>query len=171
MERPTTRQVNDVRFALTALFLLMLLLLTLLLGVRLGSVAMDFPSFLGALLRREGYETLSVILYSIRIPRVLGALLAGVGLSLSGLLLQSVTDNALAGPNIIGVNAGAGFLQVIFLRFFPTAVLLLPFASMGGAFLATLLILFCAGRTGGSKSALILAGDFKIVRRSTLDIR
>ena len=164
MERPTTRQVNDVRaarprrLAFSVAVLLPLLLVTVLLGVRLGSVALDLPAFFGGLFCREGYETESLILYSIRLPRVLGALLAGVGLSLSGLLLQSVTDNALAGPSIIGVNAGAGFLQVIFLRFFPTALLLLPFASMGGAFLATLMILFCAGRTGASKSALILAG-------------
>jgi iron complex transport system permease protein len=145
-------------YTVTLFLLFPILLGVFLCGIRLGSVSMDVSSFFGGLFRRAGYETETVILYAVRLPRVIGALLAGVGLSLSGLLLQSITDNALAGPNMIGVNAGAGFLQVLVLRFFPTAILLLPFASMGGAFLATLLILLCAGRTGNSKSSLILAG-------------
>ena len=90
------------------LTLCLLLLCVLLLSLRFGSSGMDWQSFFGGLLRQEGFEAQSVILYSLRLPRLLQGVLAGIGLSVSGVLLQSVTGNDLASPNIIGVNAGAG---------------------------------------------------------------
>lgn len=100
----------------------------------------------------------SVIMQKIRLPRVLGAILAGVGLSVSGVLLQGVTDNALASPNVIGVNSGAGFFVILLLAFLPTATMFLPLAAFIGAFLITLLVIGAAGRFGTSKTTVILAG-------------
>lgn len=135
-----------------------LLLLVMLAGVRFGSASMTWREFFAALFRREGFETQSLILYSVRLARATAGLLAGVGLSVSGVLLQSVTDNGLASPNIIGVNAGAGFFVILTLSVFPTAAGALPLAAFAGAFLATLVILALAGGFGSSKSAVILAG-------------
>ena len=109
-------------------------------------------------LRGSGGPTLTAIMRHVRLPRVLGAVLAGVGLSVSGALLQSVTNNALASPNIIGVNAGAGFATILLLHFFPTAVPAQPFAAFAGAFAATMCILGIAGRMDASKTAVLLAG-------------
>ena len=95
------------------LTLCLLLLCVLLLSLRFGSSGMDWQSFFGGLLRQEGFEAQSVILYSLRLPRLLQGVLAGIGLSVSGVLLQSVTGNDLASPNIIGVNAGAGFAVIL----------------------------------------------------------
>ena len=134
------------------------LVLSALLGVRYGSVSLSLGDFFSALIGRSGYETERVILFAVRIPRVLGGVLAGVGLSASGVLLQSVTDNALAGPNLIGVNAGAGFAVILLLSFFPMASVFLPLAAFLGAFVAAALILGVAGTLGASRSALILAG-------------
>ena len=136
----------------------LLLLCVVLLALRLGSSYLTWDAFLHGLLQSPGYETQTIILYSIRFPRVMAGLLAGVGLSVSGVLLQSVTDNALASPNIIGVNAGAGFLVILFLCFFPAATFALPFAAFVGAFLTTLLIVAIANRIGSSKTSVILAG-------------
>ncbi|MBQ6901643.1 MAG: iron ABC transporter permease [Oscillospiraceae bacterium] len=105
-----------------------------------------------------GEGTASVIMRTIRLPRVLAAFLAGTGLSVSGTLLQGVTDNGLASPNIIGVNSGAGFLTVLLLAFSPEASRMLPFAAFFGALVATLLIVGIAGRIGTSKITVILAG-------------
>lgn len=140
------------------LTLCLLLLAVLLLSLRFGSAAMDWTSFWGGLLRREGFETQSLILYSLRLPRLLQGVLAGVGLSVSGVLLQSVTGNDLASPSIIGVNAGAGFAVILLLSFFPGAAALLPPAAFLGAFLTTLLIMAIAGRADASKATVILAG-------------
>ncbi len=146
------------RNALTYAALAAVLLLSALLGVRYGSAELSASSFFEALFHREGMETHTVILYSVRLPRVLAGVLAGVGLSASGVLLQSVTDNGLAGPNVIGVNAGAGFAVITVLALAPTLSALLPLAAFLGAFLAAALILAVAGSLGSSKSPLILAG-------------
>ncbi|HIT33336.1 MAG TPA: iron ABC transporter permease [Candidatus Faecousia intestinigallinarum] len=138
--------------------LALLLLISGYLSLRFGSSHMRTADFWQGLLRAPGMETYSLILYTIRLPRLLAALLAGAGLSISGVLLQSVTGNELASPNIIGVNAGAGFCVILFLCFFPQAIYALPFAAFFGAFLTTLLIMSVANRIGSGKSTIILAG-------------
>lgn len=99
-----------------------------------------------------------LIIRHVRLPRLVAGLLAGIGLSVSGTLLQSVTQNKLAGPNIIGVNAGAGLMVVFMMSFFPHAIYAFPAASFFGAFLTTLLILFLANQLGNTKITVILAG-------------
>ncbi|MFR1518486.1 MAG: FecCD family ABC transporter permease [Clostridia bacterium] len=134
------------------------LLFMMFLALRLGSSAMDHASFFNGLLKRPGAETQSTILYALRLPRMLAGLLAGIGLSVSGVLLQSVTNNALASPNIIGVNAGAGFCVMLCLTAFPTHVYVLPPAAFLGAFGTTLLIVVLSEKAGASKNTVILAG-------------
>lgn len=146
------------RRPLGILLLAVLLLLTAAAGVRFGSAQLGLNEFFYALIRADGYETESVILWSVRFPRVLAGIAAGAGLSLAGVLLQCVTDNPLAAPNIIGVNAGAGFAVVLTLSFGTVSYLLLPFSAFAGAFLATLLIVSIAGRAGESHASVILAG-------------
>lgn len=126
-------------------------------AIRFGSTEMSAEAFFGGLFRKDGYETEQLILFSVRLPRALAGLLAGVGLSVSGVLLQSVTDNALAGPNIIGVNAGAGLAAALLLSLFPMASQFLPAASFTGAFVTTLLIVLAAGKNH-SKTGVVLAG-------------
>ena len=133
------------------------LLASLLLALFLGSVRMSPADVLRALFG-IGEEKYSIIVRALRLPRILAAILAGVGLSVSGLLLQSVTGNRLASPNIIGVNAGAGFAAILTLSMFPRAVHALPFAAFLGAFAATLLIVRLAASIRASHISVILAG-------------
>jgi len=98
-----------------------------------------------------------IILY-IRLPRTLAALTSGTALALAGVLIQGVLGNPLAGPNVIGVNAGAGFMTLLISCFFPGALRLLPLAAFAGALGASLLIYLLADRTGASKMTLVLAG-------------
>lgn len=140
------------------ILLLILLLLTAAAGIRFGSAELSGHDFLWALIRADGYETESVILWSVRFPRVLAGIAAGIGLSLSGVLLQCVMDNPLAAPNIIGVNAGAGFAVVLTLAFGSVSYLILPFSAFAGAFLAALLIVSVAAGAGESHGSVILAG-------------
>lgn len=126
-------------------------------GVRFGSTWMPLADFWGAIARRTGYELQTVILYAVRLPRVLAAVVAGAGLSLSGVLLQTVTDNPLAAPNLIGVNAGAGFGMVLLLAVVPTALSLMAPVAFLGAFLTALAIASLSARST-SRAALILAG-------------
>lgn len=141
---------------ITLLFII--LLTSAIFGCLFGSTFIPLKDFIGGLLWQDGFHSQSVIIYYIRIPRVLAGLLAGIGLSISGVLLQTVTGNTLAGPNIIGVNAGAGFCCVVLLTFFPGSWAALPIVSFFGAFLTTLLILAVAKRVNASSGTVILAG-------------
>ena len=127
-------------------------------GLRYGSADMPWKDFFSALLCKKGYETFTLILFRVRLPRVAAGAVAGVGLSVSGVLLQNVTANDLAGPNIIGVNAGAGFAMIVLLSFFPSAYAWGPAAAFLGAFLTTLIITAAGSRAGGTRSSVILAG-------------
>lgn len=53
-----------------------------------------------------------------RLPSAITAMLAGMSLAVSGLMLQTAFRNPLAGPDILGINAGAGLgVAIIMLSF------------------------------------------------------
>ena len=52
-------------------------------------------------------ETMDVVLFAIRLPRIVSAMLIGAALSLSGAVYQSVFKNPLVSPDILGVSNGA----------------------------------------------------------------
>lgn len=146
---------------LIPLSLVLLLLIIAILSLRFGSADMSTSEFFSALLSRDG--TASVIIYSVRLPRLLAGLVSGVGLALSGVLLQAVTDNPLASPNVIGVNAGAGFGVVLSLAVFPSALgiasyILLPVFAFLFALLTTLAVLIISNAAGGTRSSVVLSG-------------
>jgi len=151
--KPNNRKNVYPILTLSSLALLTASVLSLLFGGAYLSPADALGGLFGM-----GTDTSMVIMQGIRLPRMLGAVLAGIGLSISGALLQSVTDNALASPNVIGVNSGAGVCVILLLAFLPTAAPLLPLAAFAGAFLTTLIIIATAGRFGTSKATVILAG-------------
>jgi iron complex transport system permease protein len=138
--------------------LILALIATSLMSLILGSSQMGLRELMSGLFMREGFDTVSVIIYHVRLPRLCASILSGIGLSLSGVLLQSITDNKLASPGIIGVNSGAGFASIMLLYFLPVFFYILPFAAFAGAFLSTLVILGLSRLAGDRKSTLILAG-------------
>lgn len=81
-----------------------------------------------------------LIVRTLRLPRLLAALLCGAGFAVSGALMQGVTNNPMASPSILGVNAGAGLGLAIAMIFFPAAELTgTIFFSFAGAAVATFL--------------------------------
>ena len=151
-------QKTKIKSAYGKIGLVLILLFCSLLSLRFGSAEMTNAEFFCGLFKSQNFETERIILLSLRLPRVLAAILAGAGLSVSGVLLQSVTGNELASPNIIGVNAGAGFFMVLMIFFVPHAVYLRPIAAFIGAFLTTLIILSAASKGQFSKTTVILCG-------------
>lgn len=136
----------------------LVLMLSTILGLSLGSTSLSIRQVLAGLLRLESQSVETMILWAVRLPRVAACLLAGVGLAVSGLLLQTATNNPLAGPNIIGVNAGAGFAMILTLFLAPMTYRLAPLTAFLGAFGCTLLIVSVSNRTGGSRVTVILTG-------------
>ncbi len=144
------------RHTLVFVALTLALMTALVLALLFGSASLSLRELVAGLAGGEEYT--AIIARYVRLPRVAAAMLAGAGLAVSGALLQGVTDNGLASPNIIGVNAGAGLAVILMLSYYPEAVKLLPLAAFGGAFAATLAIVFTAGRIGMSKTTVVLAG-------------
>lgn len=138
------------------LIMTLCLALAVLLGTAFGSARLSFSDVWQGICGKGEIPT--VIVRHLRLPRVFAALLAGVGLSVSGVLLQSVTGNPLAAPNIIGVNAGAGFATILMLSFFQGSVFMTPLFAFIGAFTTTLIIVFTASKINASSSTVILAG-------------
>jgi iron complex transport system permease protein len=94
-----------------------------------------------------GTEQQELVLYGFRLPRIVLALLVGGSLALSGGILQGVSQNGLADPGLLGINAGAGVAVVGLPYFFSEATapaFLLPVAAFFGAAGAALLIYMLA---------------------------
>lgn len=138
--------------------LIALLAIGLIFSITLGSSNIGLSELLKGLFLKENFKTESIIVYNLRLPRALGAIIAGMGLAVSGAILQTVTNNGLAGPNIIGVNAGAGLGVVLISVLLPFNFYLTPIAAFFGAFLTTLLIGAVAVKMNGQKATVILAG-------------
>lgn len=137
------------------LFLMSILLFVVYISV--GAVNISPADILNAL-KGNGKTEYRNILIHVRIPRLAACALTGSGLAVSGAVIQNVLQNPLAGPNIIGVNAGAGLAVVLCSALFPLSFSVMPFAAFIGAFGAMLFIYSLAKRTGASRMMLILAG-------------
>ena len=79
------------------LYLYISLIATLAIGlifsITFGSSGLKLKDLINGLLLKEGYESASVIIYNLRLPRGFGAMVAGMGLAVSGAVLQTVTNN------------------------------------------------------------------------------
>ncbi|MBO5679395.1 MAG: iron ABC transporter permease [Bacteroidaceae bacterium] len=106
------------------------------------------------------------IILESRLPQALTALLSGAALAAAGLMLQTAFNNPLAGPDVLGINAGAGLGAAIVLLLFgglvPTGNLYLggSLALVGAAFIGalfvTLIIIFFAARLRSHAMLLII---------------
>ncbi len=132
-------------------------IISMIMSVFLGSADITLSDVTAALSGCSDTAAQRILLY-VRFPRVIGTLLAGAALSVSGRIIQCVLGNPLASPNIIGVNAGAGFFTVLCIALFPYNTMLLPLAAFIGAFAAVLAVYFIARKTGASRITLVLAG-------------
>lgn len=138
-------------------FLAILFVLLWLLNVKVGAVSISLSQMIEILFRGEQSPQQRILLY-VRIPRACGAALCGMGLAVAGGVIQTVLGNALAGPNIIGVNAGAGFAVVLCGSLLPGMYGMLPLAAFIGAFITMIFVYLLARYTGSSKITLVLSG-------------
>lgn len=128
------------------------------LSLSLGAVPVPLGETLGFFLGEEIPGQAARILRHVRLPRTAAAILSGAALAVSGAVLQAVLANPLAGPNIIGVNAGSGFFVLAAAILFPGRWELTPLAAFAGALLACGIIYTLAAKTGASRITIVLAG-------------
>lgn len=108
---------------------LVLLILSFLLNVSLGSVSISPSEILNGIFADEWTKTSrEQIVLNYRFPKAIVAILAGIGLSISGLQMQTFFRNPLAGPFVLGISSGAG-LGVAILMLAGSAFGLVTFGS------------------------------------------
>ncbi len=156
MNSSNTKQ-EGIKKKLILLIFIIIAVLSFFISIGNGAVKISFKEILNAVLFEEATVNYQII-WNVRLPRTIVAALVGTCLALSGAILQGVMRNPLAGPNIIGVSAGAGLLTLIVLIIFPSYYFLAPAGAFVGALLATLLIYFLAWKEGVVPTRLILAG-------------
>ena len=145
----------------------LLLLLTFLLNISLGQVAIPlkevFKSLFGGHTSKETWE---YIIVNFRLPKAITALLVGIGLSVSGLLMQTLFRNPLAGPYVLGLSSGsslgvafvilgAGFLPSFFAQFLLSSYGII-LASCLGSLLVLVMILIVSQSLRDTMSILIV---------------
>lgn len=106
-------------------------------------------------------STAALILWELRLPRAVTGLLVGAGLAGSGAVIQGMLRNPLAGPEVLGISAGAGAGALILLTLsgWPWGASGLTLGALAGAGLTALVILKLATverRT--SLTGVLLAG-------------
>ena len=73
-----------------------------------GSVSIPAADVFAALIGDECNEVWRVIVVDTRLPQAVTALFAGSSIAVAGLVLQTLFNNPLAGPEVLGINSGAG---------------------------------------------------------------
>ncbi len=165
---PARRHAGWFLFMLGAL---VVLLISAILALGLGSVDVPFTRVLAVLARRAGVGELSVtpledqLVWQMRLPRIIGAMAVGAVLALCGAVLQALTRNDLADPFLLGVSSGAsvGAVSVIVLGVGVAGIAshtLLSLAAFVGALgaLALVLMISSTGRGSLSPHRTVLAG-------------
>ncbi|GAA4902858.1 FecCD family ABC transporter permease [Streptomonospora salina] len=125
-----------------------------------GNYAVSAADAVSALTAPSGGET-DRIVWHVRVPRTATGLLAGIGLGVAGALMQGLTRNPLAGPGILGVNAGAAFAVVVAMAVLNVSALTgYLWFSFAGAALAAVFVyaLGSLGTAGATPVKLALAG-------------
>src|SRR4030043_525796 len=145
--------------------LVILLFLSFILDILLGSVTIKPSEIVGALFKSPdpGIET---IILRFRLPKAFTALAAGIALSLSGLQMQTLFRNPMAGPYVLGVSSGASLGVALAILGFSARFIPGNLQSLGnwalvvsawiGAGAVMMLILFISSRIRDIMTILIL---------------
>jgi len=154
-------QKRRVRMTLTISVLV--LIAAFIVSVSTGFVSLS-PAQLFRTIIGLGNNQENLILFGFRLPRILVTILAGMGLAVSGAILQSITKNPLSDPGILGINAGAGLMVVIYVAYFSNEstnfIYVLPLFALVGGFLTIILIYVLSYKRGEGidPTRLILIG-------------
>jgi iron complex transport system permease protein len=148
--------------------LVLLLLLSVLVGVAVGSVRVPLPDVLRVLAHHLGLpvsapvRATDTIVWVIRVPRVVLGVLVGAALATCGATLQAVVRNPIADPYVLGISSGAAVGAVLVLAFglLPGfGIYALSLAAFAGAVLSAAAVVVISRRRGAmSPLRIVLAG-------------
>ena len=100
-------KIESNTYRLWFIILCVVLLLTAVLNISLGSVSIPFTETIKIIFGGSIDTPWKYIIMDYRLPKALTAILVGGGLAVSGLLMQTLFRNPLAGPFVLGISSGA----------------------------------------------------------------
>jgi iron complex transport system permease protein len=167
--------LRDLRTTVVLVGLGASLLVATIFSLTIGAVSIPAGDVVVILLQKLGLfqstavdEMHTVVLSSIRIPRIVMTMLIGGALGVSGAALQGLFRNPLVEPSLIGVSGGSAAAVVVLIVFGgPLSVYLaawvydslLPIVAFAGGLSATFLVLRLSSELGRTNVAvLILTG-------------
>ena len=157
---------NEKKFKALIITSIILILLAIIMSINAGFLKIPLNEVFNTLLG-NGSDKNELTIFEFRLPRIIMAVLVGMGIAVSGAILQGISQNPLADPGILGINAGAGFAVVVYMFFFQgttfftgwLAIFIMPIAALLGAFLAAFLIYVISWKNGSvTPVRLLLVG-------------
>ena len=152
---------HKIAIVLAVLILFGVVIVALMLGRYRIDLSILSQVILSALKGDDGTGSLAtptMVLFSVRLPRVIVAVMVGAALSVSGAVFQGLFRNPLVSPSILGVTSGASFGATLAILFAGSSA----WAVGSSAFVWGLIAVFLSyqiGRRGGnSVTSLVLAG-------------
>jgi iron complex transport system permease protein len=138
----------------------LLIVILFMLNLVIGSVKIPIREVWHILIGVDGEkESWRFIILESRLPQAITAILCGAAVSVSGLMLQTAFRNPLAGPDIFGINSGAG-LAVALVMLAPVTLLhstvSVLLAAFIGAMVVTAIIFFFSTVVRNSVMLLII---------------
>ncbi|MDN4072073.1 FecCD family ABC transporter permease [Fictibacillus terranigra] len=155
------RQIKKIR--MTTFVAILLLIAMFVISVATGFASLS-PAELFRTLIGQGTPRENLILFEFRLPRIVVAIFTGMGLAVSGAILQSITKNPLSDPGILGINAGAGLMVVVYIMFFTvetsSSLYILPLFALAGGMgtAAVIYIMSYIKGEGVEPTRLVLVG-------------
>lgn len=117
-----------------------------------GTVSASVGELFNAIFSPDMNESLTLIIWDIRLPRTIAAIFLGGALALSGYILQAFFRNPIAGPYVLGISAGAKlFVAILMIVSFGLNTAVSSFMMVVSAFLGALFSM-----------ALVLAAALKV---------
>ncbi|WP_410513172.1 iron ABC transporter permease [Paenibacillus sp. BR2-3] len=137
------------------------LLVAILFSIRYGVADLTNSTVIDALFHYNSDLQQHQIVHDLRLPRVLAAVMVGAAMAISGAMLQAITDNALAAPEILGINWGVALTILVANLYLPwVPAEWIPIMAFCGGGLTMLLVwgIGSLGSRGTSSVKLALAG-------------
>lgn len=157
---------KNKRFTLIIGILMILIITTILIGLNMGSLAIE-PSDVIKTLMGQGSKSHEIAIFKLRLPRIVIGILVGTALAIAGTILQGVTKNDLADSGILGINSGAALFVVIYIYIMNgniydgisnMTIFTMPIVALSGAIFGAFLIYILAWKNGINSSRLLLIG-------------
>lgn len=126
-------------------------------GMKYGTPVMDWNTVTSALFTPAEEELEHILVREIRLPRFILGLMVGALLGASGTLMQGALNNRLAGPELLGITAGASLaVAAIMVLRLPVPFQLQPLLALAGGLAGGAVVVLAARGSRGAAGMLLV---------------